>query len=273
VNLSMSNRTKEVLSYQRSELHLGREVSDLNKEYLSAEPFPHLMLDNLFPPLVLDGLVEEMLEPKKGTWIASDEPYLKKKTVRNAVDLRERTSAFITELHSAPFLYLISEITGIQGLLPDPYLTGAGPTIVPEGGKFDVHADRNTDHFSGLRRRVAMILYLNKDWSPEYGGQFELWNQDGSAMQKSVEPLFNRIMLFEIGDKNFHAVRPVTKDSGRERRSLLVYYHTVDLQVVLHNSIYAPPAFRTREPLWQVIARETCPPIVHRALRRLRSGG
>src|ERR1700734_3474284 len=64
-------------------------------------------------------------------------------------------------------LYLLSEITGIWNLLPDPYMHGAGYSIIPPKGKFDVHIDSNADLTNGLIRRLALIIYLNRDWSPD----------------------------------------------------------------------------------------------------------
>jgi Rps23 Pro-64 3,4-dihydroxylase Tpa1-like proline 4-hydroxylase len=95
-------------------------------------------------------------------------------------------------------------------LLPDPYLQGAGFHIVPNGGKFDVHVDRNTAYDTGLIRRLALIIYLNKDWAPEYGGQLELWNSDASRREVSIVPSFNRTVIFELTEESFHGVSEVT---------------------------------------------------------------
>ncbi len=269
--LAEATRTNKILSFQRGDIHLDRDLESLQQEYRTAAPYPHLVLDNLFAPAMLDAVLGEMNEQSSRTWVEQNIAQLQKKSIRSAVDLGDRTFTFFSQLHSAAFLYLLTEMTGISGLLPDPYLTGAGPTIMPSGGKFDVHADRNTDHYSGLRRRLVMLLYLNKDWRPEYGGQLEIWDKAASGMEKSIEPVFNRAVFFEIGDQNFHAVRPVTPGSGRDRRSLTVYFHTVDLNVVLHNSIYAPKVFQSKEPFYRTAAREICPPVLHRMVRRLRA--
>jgi hypothetical protein len=74
-------------------------------------------------------------------------------------------------------------------------------------------------------------------------------------------------VLFEVDDANLHAVRPVTKGTGRVRRSLIVYYHTVDAQVVLHNSIYAPRYLQKKEPFLRRASREVLPPFLHRWVR------
>jgi hypothetical protein len=117
-----------------------------------------------------------------------------------------------------------------------------------------------------------MLVYLNKDWSPDFGGQLELWDSAATACQKAVTPEFNRVVLFEVADTNLHAVRPITSGSGRVRRSLTVYYHTVDSQVVLHNSIYAPKYLQKREPFFRRASREVLPPFVYRLAKRVIRG-
>ena len=262
----------ELLASLKCEVRLPKDLDELRDEYQNAKPYPHLVLDNMFSTSALEAILEEMPNWNSKSLIHQREDYLTKASLRSAVDMGSRTFSFVSAIHSASFLYLLSQITGIEALLPDPYMSGAGLTIMPEGSRFDVHADRNTDHYCGLKRRLVMLLYLNKEWSPDLGGQLELWDTSATACQKTITPDFNRVVLFEVTDVNFHAVRPVTKGSGRLRRSLTVYYHTVDSQVVLHNSIYAPKYLQKKEPFFRRASREILPPFIYRLARRALRG-
>ena len=262
----------ELLAALKCEVQLPKDLRSLQTEYQNAKPYPHLVLDNVFSPAALEGILAEMPDWNSEIMVHQREDYLTKASLRSAVDMGDRTFDFVSAIHSAPFLYLISQITGVDALLPDPYMTGAGLTIVPEGGRFDIHADRNTDHYCGLKRRLVMLIYLNKDWSPALGGQLELWDSAATACQKAVTPEFNRVVLFQVDDTNLHAVRPVSKGSGRVRRSLTVYYHTVDSHVVLHNSIYAPRYLQKKEPFLRRASREVLPPFVYRLAKRVIRG-
>jgi hypothetical protein len=88
-----------------------------------------------------------------------------------------------------------------------------------------------------------------------------------------VEPLFNRTILFEVADRNFHGVRPV-EDEGSERKSFAIYFHTVGCEdgkaVVPHNSIYAPTFYR-RRPEMKHIVRDCIPPLLMRGVQRMHS--
>jgi hypothetical protein len=267
-NLLDGNRTSEVLSYIRCPLSLSKSVEELHEQYCSAQPYPHLVLDNLFPADLLTSMLDELPPESSEKWIHERRDRMVKSNLRSAVDLCDHAYDFASTIHSAAFLYLLTEITGVKALIPDPYLSGSGYHLVPAGGLFDVHADRNTDFYTGLERRVVMILYLNKDWKPEYGGQLELWSQDGTKCEKVVEPLFNRAILFEIGDKNFHAVRPVTAAEGIKRKSFITYFHTVGKNVIAHDSIFAPPIYKTTPPLLKRLAREALPPFLLRMVAK-----
>jgi Rps23 Pro-64 3,4-dihydroxylase Tpa1-like proline 4-hydroxylase len=239
----------------------------LQDDYRSGQPYPHLVLDNLFPAEILDKVLAESTSLSKSKWVHEDLARMIKSNLRSAVDLDEEAFRFTAFLHSAGFLYFLSECTGIQALLPDPYLTGAGFHMIGEGGRFDVHADRNTDHHSGMLRRIVMLIYLNKCWKPEYGGQLELWDTNGVRCEKSIEPIFNRTVIFQIGDNNFHAVRPVAPGRGITRRSFAAYFHTVGESVITHETIFAPPVFQGKMQPYKKILRETLPPVLYRALK------
>jgi hypothetical protein len=131
-----------------------------------------------------------------------------------------------------------------------------------------VHADSNTDHYCGLHRRLALIVYLNKNWRPDLGGQLELWNQDATRCEKVIEPLFNRTVIFEVADSNFHAVRPVAAGQGVTRKSFAAYFHTVTLDLEFHNSIYSPSFYR--DSFMRRVARATVPPFIWGALKELK---
>lgn len=220
----------------------------------------------------MDELLYEIPSLRDDRWVHHEEKRLTKSNLRSAVDLGEIGYQHLSFLHSAAFLYLLAELTGIWHTVPDPYLSGAGYHVVPAGGRFDVHADRNVDHNTGLTRRLAMITYLNKDWRPEYGGQLELWSTDASRCEVVIEPLFNRTVLFEVADKNYHGVRPVEKE-GVERKSFAIYFHTVGFgdgkAASPHNSIYAPTFYRKRSEIKHIV-RDCIPPLLMRGVQRMR---
>jgi 2OG-Fe(II) oxygenase superfamily len=248
-------------------ISLPASTADLALNYKEAKPFPYLVIDNMFPDAMLEEVLAEIPPMTDEKWVHERRERLTKSNLRSAVELGEAGYQFAALLNSAKFLYLITELTGIWALLPDPYMGGAGYHVVPSGGKFDVHADRNVDQVTGLKRRLAMLVYLNKDWKSEFGGQLELWDTTGSRCEKVIEPVFNRTVLFEVTDQNFHGVRPVlTQD--RVRSSFATYYHTVpEAHLIPHNSIYAPNFYMRRDPLFKRVVNDVMPPVLLRTAK------
>lgn len=256
-------------------IRLPASVRSLRSDYRSATPFPHLVLDNLFSDELLERVLHEILPLRESNWVRHDDEHIRQFNLRSALYLGEAGSLLVAYLHSARFLYFLSQVTGIWELLPDPYLQGAGYHLIPRGGKFDVHVDRNTTYSSGLVRRLSLLIYLNKDWKHEYGGQLELWSQDGKRREVTVEPAFNRTVLFEIADGNYHGVPSVVCcPKGRSRNCFVVYYHTGQQPGVKtvkpHTSIYALNPHLQRKSRIRLLAMDLIPPMLHRALRKLR---
>src|SRR5438270_864536 len=80
-------------------------------------------------------------------------------------------------LHSPAALSFVETLTGIRGLLPDPYFEGGGLHQIVSGGFLKVHADFNYHRKLNIDRRLNLIVYLNKDWREEYNGHLELWDR------------------------------------------------------------------------------------------------
>jgi hypothetical protein len=250
-------------------------IKSLKSSYLTALPFPHLVLDKLFCSDLLDRVVHEIRPTGETKWVRHDDDHLQQFNLRSALDLGEAGSHLVAFLHSARFLCFLSDVTGIRGLLPDPYLQGAGYHRIPRGGKFDVHLDRNVAYSTGLVRRLSLLIYLNKDWKHEYGGQLELWSKDGNRQEVVIEPVFNRTAIFEISDENYHGVPSVVRcPKGRSRDCFIAYYHTVEFpgikDVMPHTSIYAPSLYLQRMSRFRQLAKDLIPPLVMRGIRKLR---
>lgn len=267
--------TSAIESIVEKHITLPDRLENLSSSYRNARPFPHVILDSLFPASMLDNLVEEMPRLGRESWVQENDERLVKFNLRSAVELGNAGLRLVAFLHSASFLYFLSEMTGIHHLLPDPYLKGSGYHVMPPGGHFDIHCDRNVAYETGLARRLALIVYLNKSWDHKYGGQLELWNSTGTKCEVVVEPFFNRTVIFEVADGGYHGVpSTVACPEGRSRNSFAVYYHTVgvngNMAITPHSSIYSPSFFHKEKITVRSVVRDLMPPILHRAYRRLR---
>jgi 2OG-Fe(II) oxygenase superfamily len=255
-------------------IRLPKRIEELRNTYRNALPFPHVVIDELFSPDILDPLLGEMAAMPEEQWrVVDTAAHERTRRMRSGVELGAAGTQLVGLLHSASFLYLLSEITGVWQLLPDPYLQGAGYAQMQPGDFFNIHSDRNIAYQTGLHRRLAMIVFLNKSWDPKYNGQLELWNVEGTRRDVSIDPLYNRTVLFEVANPNYHGVpAPIACPADRSRQSFIVYYHTVGLDgkldVAPHSSIFAP-SFHRADGTLRSFAREVTPPVLLKAAKKL----
>src|SRR6202042_3254254 len=93
-------------------------------------------------------------------------------------------------------------------------------------GRLDVHVDFNYIADRRLHRRLNILIYLNKDWRPEWGGEIELWDPEVKVRHASLSPAFNRCVVFATSDVSYHGVTAVRCPEGRVRKSFAAYYYT-----------------------------------------------
>jgi hypothetical protein len=258
-----------------SKIRLPGSIDEIKASYKNAKPFPHVVFDDMFSAQSLDPLLAEIAEMQREQWTNVDrDPRERTVRMRSAAEVGTAGEHLLGIVHSAAFLYLLSEITGVGPLLPDPYLQGAGFALMRRGDYFDVHADRNVAYDTGLTRRLAMIIFLNKSWKTEYNGQLELWSPDGKRREVSVEPLFNKTILFEVAYPNFHGVpAPLACPAERMRQSFIVYYHTAQIPehpgVKPHTTIFAPHYYGATRATVRSLVRDVTPPFLLRLARKI----
>lgn len=204
-------------------------AADRGNEYRTAQPFPHIALDGLFAPQLLDQAIAELPGPA-AHWKEYDTADERKRVCSDAAAFGPTAEVMVHALNSAPFLRFLERLTGIHGLIPDPHLHAAGYMRVAAGGFLGLHYDFATQRELKLDRRINVLLYLNRDWRHEWGGQLELHSNDplsSPAHQKvEVEPLFNRLLIFNTPHALHGHPREIACPPGRARLCLSWYYYT-----------------------------------------------
>ena len=209
----------------------------MRHEYRAAEPFPHTVIDGVFPSCLLEAVAAELPEEVdvmrgcvKGASRCFRAPNEKGKSqITSEKQMGNATRLMFATMRSAPFVRFLEAVSGIDELVPDPAYHGSGVHLTAPGGRLQVHADFN--HLPGVRdwhRRVNTFVYLNANWSESHGGHLELWNRNLSACMQRVLPLMGRFVAFSSTDFSYHGHPvPLVASQGRARRSLALYYYTV----------------------------------------------
>jgi Rps23 Pro-64 3,4-dihydroxylase Tpa1-like proline 4-hydroxylase len=199
------------------------------ESYRSADPFPHIVLENLFDPRLLREVLAEFDAMDREPWHYTERATERKYSSEDFQHFGPTTRALITQLNAAPFLAFLEKLTGISGLIADPHLRGGGLHEIRRGGALGVHADFNFYKRLNLYRRLNLLIYLNENWSEEWGGDLELWDRSGQRCMQRIAPLFNRVVIFDTSNFSYHGhPRPLQCPEERSRKSLALYYYTVE---------------------------------------------
>lgn len=202
-------------------------VDEHRVAYLEARPFPHIVIDNFLPEKALSEVVDEFPSPEEARWGGFNNPAEKKLALNDAAQIGPLTQVLLNALNSSSFITFLENLTGIEGLIPDPHLWGGGLHQIQRGGYLKVHADFNWYSKLRLDRRLNLLIYLNRDWKEEYGGHLELWNREMTKCEKKISPIFNRCVLFSTTDVSYHGhPDPLMCPEQRTRKSLALYYYT-----------------------------------------------
>jgi len=206
---------------------LKEKGKDLHDEYVGASPFPHIAIDDFFSPEILDACIKHFPtepDPDSQVFDRAQERY---KTSFNPDYLSGQLRNFFYAMNAQPFVTFLENMTGVKGLIPDPYFLGGGFHQTTNGGHLSVHADFNLHPQLQLERRLNLLVYLNKDWEEGFGGALELWDREMKSCVRRVVPVFNRCVVFSTDAASFHGhPEPVNHPRNIPRRSIALYYYT-----------------------------------------------
>jgi hypothetical protein len=197
------------------------------EEYQSNKPFPYIYFDDFLPVAALEAALREFPEPKQLQWSEFNNPNERKLAFDVVENLPPSVRDVLYFLNSRPMLKFLETLTGIKGLIPDPYYVGGGLHQIKPGGKLAIHADFNKHSQLKLDRRINVLIYLNKDWNEEYGGHFELWNREMTKAEQKILPLFNRCAIFSTTSFSYHGhPTALSCPPDRTRKSMATYYYS-----------------------------------------------
>ena len=213
---------------------LAREFGEsLASSYTSAYPYPHIVIDDFLPYWLIDEILEKFpVQTMSGDKFYENEfSGLHKRQVL-PFNCEERIQTVFNFFNSSPFIRFLEGLTGIDSLIADPHFGGGGFHEIFRGGHLGVHSDYRIHTDLHLERRINVLLYLNKNWKEEYGGELEIWNKNMSEKVKGILPLFNRCVVFNTDSHSFHGhPDPLNTPAEVTRKSIALYYYTASKKV------------------------------------------
>ena len=265
--------TNSLLLDTKTAREIGKGFAD---RYQSAEPYHHICVDNFLPMEVVESVRTDLdnLPEAQQSFDAAEEK-LKSQYVPDR--LPDFSRHLFQSFNSRHFILFLEEMTGIKGLIPDPYFVGAGIHKTLNGGYLNIHADFNVHKQMRLERRLNVLIYLNPPWKEEWGGSFEVWDKPMQNKVASFAPTENRMCCFSTGSDTWHGnPEPVNHPEGLPRLSIALYYYTAtwDDSRFEHSTLFKPrpgsaDAREGGRDKFDKIAREVLPPVVYRNGRKV----
>jgi Rps23 Pro-64 3,4-dihydroxylase Tpa1-like proline 4-hydroxylase len=202
------------------------------ESFQSAKPFKHVCIDDFFTSDTAEAALREF--PPFEQEFARNEfgEYGGKAVVSCIREVSNSYAKLYDYFMSADFLKKMSDITGIPDLHGDPTLYGGGTHENLNGQELDVHVDFNFQIEGGFHRRCNLLLYLNKEWDPAWGGGIELHSNPRRSHEDEIKlfnVIFNRAVIFETNEYSWHGFRKIRLPEDRlhlSRKCLSIYLYT-----------------------------------------------
>jgi Rps23 Pro-64 3,4-dihydroxylase Tpa1-like proline 4-hydroxylase len=243
------------------------KIAELSETFKNNKPFPHLVFEGLFSPVLLELMYDDFDLLKSDELQVFNNMNEKKYASRPYARLGHASEVYFNTIQSGRFMIFLEQITGISGLITDAALRTSGLHAIPTGGKFAMHLDFNQDTVTKLDNRLVFITYLNKDWLPAYGGALELWDMEEEKCAVEVQPVFGRSVLFAHTTKSLHGhPTPVDAPDRRPRRSAATYYYSNGASdgesTDFHTTVFFKRSKASRREKITTFLKYVIPPIV-----------
>jgi hypothetical protein len=201
----------------------------LRKQVREATPFPFFSIDNFLDEAFAEQILNAFPSFEEAAQIGRMFSAVNEKKKIQVTDAT-RFARPIAELNQAlaepEFCQMLGTVFDISQLLPDEELVGGGMHQTGARGHLDVHVDFNYIEQRQLHRRLNILIYFNKGWRPEWGGNIELWDRDVKVCHHSFSPIFNRCVVFATNEISYHGVTAVHCPDDQTRKSFAAYYYT-----------------------------------------------
>lgn len=231
------------------ESNIKDRLQQLHTDYVAADPFPHVVIDNFFAQAYAEQLLSEFPPFEAGNALTEMGKVGKKSVNKNIESIGTAYQQLASYLVSNDFIQAMQRITGIDNLIAIP--GGAGGTHESRNGAdLSPHLDYNYVDYQGeaLHRRLNVLFYLNKDWKTEWGGNFEV-HSDPQHPKKNVfkkfAPDFNRVIVMESSERSWHGYDQINlpDPDAQSRKSISIYLFSrsrpEDQLAPRHSTFYA----------------------------------
>ena len=202
---------------------LESNKSLLREKYLTAKPFPHLILKDICDKEKVNLLYEQIptLNKRSRDYLFAGNKF-EKSNYQVLGSLFEELQEDLRSDKMNSFLSFLSN----KNTFVDPKNHGGGLHQGRENSFLDMHLDYNYHPLNkNWWREMNLLLYLNKDWKPEHKGHLKLRDlRTDESTELDVD--FNTLIIQQCGDYTLHGYDYTNFPDGVFRTSIATYAFT-----------------------------------------------
>lgn len=203
--------------------YLETNKKELREKYLSASPFPHLVLKDLLDSAKLHEMLLHipLLDNKSRDYMFANNKFEKAKYY----ELHPFFKELYEDLRSPAMSDFLSYLSG-KSTFVDPMNHGGGLHQGRENSFLNMHLDYNyhPNHESWWRE-MNILIYLNSNWRQEYGGHLKLRDLRTDE-ERELDVDFNTIIIQQCSDYSLHGYDMTSFPKGSFRTSIATYAFT-----------------------------------------------
>ena len=214
-----------MINFEALELNLD----DLRLKYLTAQPFPHLIIDNFCDEEKLNKAYNSIpeLNNKSRDYAFANNKFEKSNYKVICSELED----LYNDLSSARFNKILSFIIA-KNTFVDPKNFGGGLHQGKKNSFLDMHLDFNYHPLNkNWYRELNLLLYLNKDWKKEYGGELKIRDLRTNN-EESLDVPFNRLIIQQCGPYTLHGYDMTNFPEGKYRTSIATYAYQIHEKLI-----------------------------------------
>lgn len=207
----------EMIRYEK----LEGSCEEWRARFATAEPFPHLVIDEMFRSDLIRDAARDFPSPSEMPEKPNRKGVLELSDRRLVPPLLRQVS---DELLGERFTAWLSFVSGIDDLITDPDGNWGVLRQSGDGVEGKIHVPPSQHPNKPWYRRLTLILHLSEGLRGRNGGCFQLWDREKAAPMVSVAPLFNRAVIFLNGSVAFHNASRTRLDAGQMRKIMQALY-------------------------------------------------
>jgi Rps23 Pro-64 3,4-dihydroxylase Tpa1-like proline 4-hydroxylase len=229
--LYVSPNVIELLEHHLIPCAVNPTVYDKYKDWVSlyhaAIPFPHVVIDNFLNESLAEDLLRDF--PSISVMGRSHHYFFAPNKYELSAwnQISNSFNDLYKELISSKLRLFVSNLVG-EDLFVDSEFCGDVHQGI-NGSFLDMHTDFNLHPLKdNWLHCLNILIYLNKDWKKEYGGQL-LLRSSLTGLTTEVYPQFNRCIIMKSDDTTYHGYEQLRLPEGLTRKAILIHVYKEEL--------------------------------------------